>query len=95
VPRSFAIHSVYPNPFNPTTTLRIGHEVDAPVRLEVFDLLGRTVDVLHVGPLSAGLHEFRWTATVPSGMYVASLVLLGEGGVRSSSASVARLLLIR
>lgn len=95
VPGSFAIHAVYPNPFNPRTTIRIGLQAAAPVRLEVFDLLGRSVDVLHVGPLSPGQHEFHWTARVPSGMYVARLARLSEGEVSDSPMSVARLLLVR
>lgn len=95
VPGSLAIQAVYPNPFNPSTTIRIGLEIAEPVRLEVFDLLGRSVDVLHVGPLSAGRHEFHWTARAPSGMYVARLVRLSESEVGAPPASVARLLLIR
>ena len=40
-----------------------------PVRVDVLDALGRTVAVLHDGPLPAGLHRLDWAADVPAGVY--------------------------
>jgi hypothetical protein len=95
IPGSFFIQGAFPNPFNPSTAIRVGIAERMPVRLEVFDLLGRSVAVLHDGPLSAGQHDIRWTADVPTGTYVVRLVALD--GMQSSRLrpSVARLVLIR
>jgi len=71
--------SVVPNPFNPQTT--VAFELDEPTmcRLTVFDLRGRTLDVLMEGLRSAGRHEVSWNGTdargkaLPSGTYLLGL----------------------
>jgi hypothetical protein len=63
--------AAYPNPFNPTTTLRFTLPAAADVRLEVFDLLGRRVATLVDGPLDAGTHAVPFDAAhLPSGTYL-------------------------
>ncbi len=54
---AFALHSNYPNPFNPTTTLQIDLPETALVTVEVVDLLGRTVMTLPPKPMEAGLQQ--------------------------------------
>lgn len=46
VPHSVVLDQNYPNPFNPTTTIAYGVPAAGPVRLIVYDLLGREVAVL-------------------------------------------------
>ncbi|MXW63641.1 MAG: T9SS type A sorting domain-containing protein [Bacteroidetes bacterium SB0662_bin_6] len=61
----------YPNPFNPST--EILYELFSPghVRLEVFDMTGRSVGVLSDGVRPAGQHTERFDASgLPTGMYV-------------------------
>lgn len=57
IPLSFALNTNYPNPFNPSTVIGYQLPVDSDVRLEVFDLLGRRVDVLVSGFKPAGMHQ--------------------------------------
>lgn len=60
-PASFALGEPFPNPFNPSVTLPV--ELARPaedLRLEIVDLAGRRLALLHEGPLAAGRHEFRW-----------------------------------
>jgi hypothetical protein len=78
VPRALRLEPNYPNPFNPVTRLAV--EVDRPqrVKLEVYDLLGRCVEVLVDAELPAGRHVATFDARGrASGMYVA--VLRGDG----------------
>ncbi len=80
VPTSFALHQAYPNPFNPTTTIRfdLPHSVD--ISIVVYDLLGREVVPLVDGDMTAGYHQVIWdgrTASgreVPTGIYIARLI---------------------
>ncbi|RJP73668.1 MAG: T9SS C-terminal target domain-containing protein [Candidatus Zixiibacteriota bacterium] len=81
--------SVYPNPFNPVTTLRFGLPAAGYVRLEVFDTGGRNVGAIlcgrpgggHIGPplqgeawYPAGSHEVSFDGTgLPSGVYLVRL----------------------
>lgn len=65
---------VYPNPFNSSTTLRIELQLDQYVRLRIYDMLGRQVDVLLEDRLPAGAYNVRWDASrFPSGTYIAVL----------------------
>lgn len=70
LPRVFALHPNYPNPFNPETTIPFDVPKNGPVEVAVFDLQGRQVAVLVNGTLSAGRHQARWQAAdTPSGTY--------------------------
>ena len=65
------VSAAFPNPFNPQTIFTVSNAVDGPVRVEVFDLLGRRVALLHEGPLGAGTHAFTFDAAhLPSGRYL-------------------------
>ncbi len=61
----------YPNPFNPVTAIRFNLPETAPVRLEVFDMLGRSVMILVDATLDGGFHEVNFEAgELSSGMYL-------------------------
>lgn len=75
IPAEFNLHQNYPNPFNNSTTFRYDLPVESPVRLEVYDMLGRRVETIINGNISAGSHEQRWDASgLASGVYIARLV---------------------
>lgn len=73
-----------PNPF--TTTIQIGYALPqpGPVRLAVYDLLGRRARVLCDGVRAAGRHRASWDGRdalgrpMPSGVYFARLEAGGE-----------------
>lgn len=73
-PFEFGIASVYPNPFNPTTTVNFGLDITTDVNLAVYDLSGRTMTTLINGQVAAGLHSATINAqNWPSGVYVVRL----------------------
>jgi len=60
----------YPNPFNAQTCISFNLVQSGNVTLEIFDLLGRKIDVLHEGLLPAGEHKIVWDAAGrTSGIY--------------------------
>jgi len=71
----YSLSPNYPNPFNPVTT--IGYSIggpasgqDQPVRLEVFDVLGRKVATLVNSKQPAGEYKITFNAAdLPSGIY--------------------------
>ncbi len=70
----------HPNPFNPITTIRYGLAEEGPVRLLVYDLLGREVALLTDGLQKSGHHTVRFKAShLSSGLY---FVVLDAGGKR-------------
>ena len=71
MPSNYALEASYPNPFNPSTTIRFDLPEQAQVRLVVFDVLGRQISVLLGGTYEAGTHEVVFDASdLPSGMYL-------------------------
>ncbi len=75
VPETFALHPVYPNPFNPTTTLRfIVGITHVSSLLQVFDISGRLVETLIDEHLRPGTHSVQWNASrFSSGVYFVHL----------------------
>ena len=73
----------FPNPFNPVTTIRFGLPERMPVRVSVYDMLGREIKNLVDSTLPAGLHEVSFDAeTLASGMYMYRLETLESVEVR-------------
>lgn len=66
------LSAAYPNPFNPQTSFVLSVAAAQQVRVEVVDLLGRRVALLHDGLLEAGPdHRFTFDAAhLPSGRYL-------------------------
>lgn len=74
LPYGFMLHQNYPNPFNPITTITFELPERLTVTLEVFNLLGQSVDKFELGQLNAGPNSFTYDAgAVPSGVYFYSL----------------------
>jgi len=71
VPTTFALNQNYPNPFNPTTAIRYQVPAATPVRLSLYDLLGREVAVLVDELKAPGGYEVRFDGTgFASGVYL-------------------------
>ncbi len=77
-----------PNPFNPST--RIFYELDEAgfTTLRIYDVTGRTVDLLDLGLVSAGRHEVSWDgrdkngSPLSSGVYFYEMDALGSKQAR-------------
>jgi hypothetical protein len=61
-----------PNPFSGTTTIGFELPQAADVSLEIYDLAGRRVAVLHDGALPAGPHQIDWSGSRADGGHAAS-----------------------
>jgi hypothetical protein len=73
IPEEFGLAQNYPNPLNPTTTIRFALPVVSTVRLEVFNMLGQRVTALIDGEtLGAGIYEARWDGNDDMGRQVSS-----------------------
>ena len=74
-PNEFDLISSYPNPFNPQTTITFSVKSTSHVRLAVYDMLGRELQVLVNGVLNAGSYDAVFDAgDLPSGTYLSRLV---------------------
>ena len=84
---SVALEQNFPNPFNPSTTIAYRHEKPAHVRLAVYDIAGRVINLLVDEDQQSGHYAVRWNAKagrnaqLASGMYFARLNVGGEVAV--------------
>ena len=71
VPKEYSLNQNYPNPFNPSTTISYALPYDSKVRVEIFNVLGQSVDGIANGVESAGLYSTLWDAgQLASGIYI-------------------------
>jgi len=74
VPAVFALEQNFPNPFNPSTTIRFSMPQSGLATLKVSDLLGREVATVVSGYLAAGQHAVSFNASqIASGVYYYTL----------------------
>ena len=79
VPTEFALHDNYPNPFNPTTTLRFDLPEISDITLTIYNMLGQKVKTFNMQGTPAGYHRITWDATndlgdpVGAGVYIYQL----------------------
>ncbi len=68
--QTFMLDQNFPNPFNPSTTIKFGLPEASNVTLKIFDMLGREVATLVNQELSAGSHSYKFNGeNYSSGMY--------------------------
>jgi hypothetical protein len=69
-PSLLILHSAYPNPFNPSTTISFSLPSRSYVLLKVFDIMGQEVTTLVNEELPAGNYYRQWDASnISSGVY--------------------------
>jgi len=77
--RRLVVESVYPNPFAQTAVLRFAMHRSEPVRVELFDVLGRRVGTLYAGAPDAGAVQRVQIdgSGLPGGLYLVRLSAAG------------------
>ena len=70
LPERFGLSQNYPNPFNATTAISYSLSEPSDVTIEIYDILGRKIDILSPGQQQAGEHNVLWNAdNQTSGVY--------------------------
>lgn len=75
IPAEFFLDNNYPNPFNPSTTIRFGLNKEASVSLKIYDVLGKEVaTILNNEHKPAGTYNVTFDASpLASGTYIYTL----------------------
>lgn len=58
VPYAFRLYQNYPDPFNPSTRIRISLDRPGQMSLDIYDVLGQLVDVVDKGFKPAGVYSY-------------------------------------
>ena len=75
IPTKHAVSQAYPNPFNPSTTITVDLHKTSPLKVDIINVLGQTVEQLYQGTLPAGKdYKFTWNAHSANGIDVSSNV---------------------
>ena len=70
LPTEFILSPLYPNPFNPVTTISYSIPQAGPTSIKVFNLVGRELETLINKKQNPGDYLFMWNASsYPSGIY--------------------------
>ncbi len=72
IPDDYVLEQNYPNPFNQETTILFGLPRDSHVKIEIYDVLGRSVKTLVNDFKTEGPHAVTWDATDRQGRVVSS-----------------------
>ena len=82
----FGINNIYPNPFNPTTTLNFNLDKSEMISINVYDLYGNKLETLINNKLlNAGNHNLIWDAShLSSGIYFINI----SNGLSSSNKKI-------
>jgi len=96
MPKEFSLSQNFPNPFNPSTTIKFGLPNVSNVTLKIYDVIGREVASLVSGQLPAGYHTYLWNAAaMSSGVYFYKVTATSVNGKNETFTQVKKLLLMK
>ena len=76
IPTEYALYENFPNPFNPSTTLRFDLPYSGDVYLTIYNMLGQKVKSFDMRGIQVGKHTLKWNATNDFGEKVGTGVYL-------------------
>jgi hypothetical protein len=82
IPEELSISGNYPNPFNPTTTIKYGLPEPRNVRMTIVNIKGQEIAELVSGWQDMGRHEVIWNGRSDDGTSLSSgiyLVVINDG----------------
>ena len=71
-PEQYSINNIYPNPFNPSTTISFSLLIRSQVELSVYNILGNKIATLENEIFDRGLHHKIWNGKDNNGVNVGS-----------------------
>jgi len=72
IPLVTSLQNIYPNPFNPVTTITYGLEHSGKVTVEIYNILGQKMRTLVSDTKAAGNYRVRWNGLDDKGRAVTS-----------------------
>ena len=79
IPKDYALSPVYPNPFNPSATVRFDVPEVSRVELQVYDVTGKLVETLLDDKMTAGQHQYTWQPQeLATGTYFLRLITANQ-----------------
>lgn len=96
LPLSIELFDNYPNPFNPSTTIKYSVNVNADVTLSVYNILGQTVSIMNQTNVQPGFAEFQFDAGgLSSGVYLYQLNVKNLSSSQVVNTKVNKMILLK
>lgn len=87
--------SIYPNPFNPQTTISFSIQTESKVLLEIFNIKGQKIITLIEAELDHGNHSISWDSKDGSGRPVSSGIYIYNLRINDNEAVTKKCLLLK
>ena len=82
IPQEFYVSQNFPNPFNPSTTIKYSIPEESRVKINIYNSIGEVVESLINEVFSPGNYEIIWNAqNYPSGIYFYSFEVSRADGI--------------
>ena len=100
LPAQYRLEQNFPNPFNPSTTIRFALPKASSVSLRIYNIIGQLVATVSNTTLDAGTYSMKWNGTddagkqLGSGIYFAKLTASSTDG-KSNFVQTRKLLLMK
>jgi len=96
IAEAFVLYQNYPNPFNPSTKIKYNLSKDGFVKLEIFDISGKSISVPVNGLEHSGEHEIQFGGNrFSSGIYFYKLNFAPSDGKSGTYTEVRKMILIK
>jgi hypothetical protein len=96
IPTVYELYQNFPNPFNPSTTIKFALPTQSQVSVTIYDILGRQVKILVNDKLQAGYYHFTWDASrFASGVYFYRIAAQSLSGDHKNFVQVKKLFLLK
>jgi photosystem II stability/assembly factor-like uncharacterized protein len=96
IPTTYELSQNFPNPCNPSTTIRYAIAKAGHVKIKIYDILGKEVATLVDGEKSAGWYNIWWNAqNIPTGVYLYRMELGQITGQTGGSSLTKKLLVLK
>jgi len=74
IPIKFELLDIFPNPFNPSTTISLAVDLYSDVKINIYNMKGMLVEEILNKNLYPGVYDFRWAPkSIANGVYLVSI----------------------
>lgn len=95
LPSEYVLFNNYPNPYNPSTTIKYGLPFNSQVKIEVFNIIGERVVELLNAEQSSGFYEVVFVANdLASGVYIYKISATSTDN-KSSYQAIKKMILLK
>jgi len=99
LPKEFILESAFPNPFNPSITIKYGIPSSSKVKIIIFDIMGQVVLDLFNNDQPAGWYNITWSgylnngSLAPASIYLLKIIV--DNGINKKDIRTIRISLIK